>query len=925
MTIRTYNIITQTNKRGTMQEILGNHWHHLTKKQVIELLDTNLEKGLDRFEISHRQARFGRNELAPQKGKSPLVRFLLQFHNPLIYILIISAIVTALVKDITDAATIFVVVLLNGVISYIQEARAEKAIQALSQSMTTEATVVRTSGKVERISAAELVPGDVVQIKAGDKVPADLRLVRSRDLQISEAALTGESLPVEKKPDLLFAPDTPLAERRNMAYASTLVTFGQGTGVVTATGEHTEIGRISALIASAPEISTPLTRKIEGFSRILLYAILVLALVSFAISVGRGNPAADAMIAAIAMAVAMIPEGLPAAITITLAIGVSRMAKRRAIIRKLPAVETLGSVTVICSDKTGTLTQNQMTVQQIAISDGTFFDVSGTGYSPQGQISRSQEAIETGAYPGMREVLQAGLLCNDSQLEEKDGVYSARGDPTEVALIVSAGKAGLEFNRTNQSLPRLDVIPFDSQYQYMATLHDMGAGQPRRVYIKGSTEAILERSGSGLNARGEAIALDDGAIHAQVEDMAQHGLRVLAFACIDLPGGKDTLQHADIASGLVFLGLQGMIDPPRPEAIEAVKACQRAGIQVKMITGDHPITAAAIARQLCMQPSEGGDCQMPNVLSGKELAALSDDELIEAVSKVIVFARVSPEQKLRLVEALQVQHHIVAMTGDGVNDGPALKQSDVGVAMGITGTEVAKEAADMLLTDDNFNTIRAAVEEGRVIFDNLTKIIAWTLPTNLGEGLIILLALLVGQDLPILPLQILWINLITVVVLGTTLSFEPGEPGIMQRPPRQPNAPILSGMVIRRIVIIGILMLIGAFGLYEIETMGGSSLATARTAVVNVVVFMEIALLLNSRSITQPSLKINLLNNRWMILGIIGMILLQLAFTYLPFMNRVFFSAPISLIAWAEVLGIATFTFFFIEFVKWLERRWAKQ
>lgn len=887
-----------------MQTLLEKHWHHLPASEVVELLNSHAEKGLDKFEVKHRQERFGKNVLTPKRGKSPLVRFLLQFHNPLLYILMVSSVITFIVKQApVDALVIFGAVLVNAVIGYLQESKAEKAIEALAQAMTTEATVIR-SGKTQRIDATELVVGDIVTLKAGDKVPADLRLLRSRDLQVAEAALTGESVAVQKEADVQLLPDTLLAERRNMAYASTLVTYGQATGIVVAIGDNTEVGRISQLISEATELATPLTRKIAEFSKIVLYAILALAALTFVIEIARGASLADTLTAAIAFAVAMIPEGLPAALTVTLAIGVSRMAQRRAIIRKLPAVEALGSTTVICSDKTGTLTQNQMTTQQIS-AGGVCYDVTGVGYAPSGQIIATSDAPAQNI--ALTECLTAGLLCNDSALVEKDGRWHAQGDPTEVALIVAARKANL-----TAQLPRLDTIPFESQHQYMATLHAVDS--TRRIYVKGAVEVLLERCANMLDASGNTIALDAEKIHRDVDAMALRGLRVLAFARKDTHAEKIT--HDDVASGLTFLGLQGIIDPPREEAIAAVRACQEAGIKVKMITGDHALTASAIACQIGL--AEACDAA---AITGRQLAELTDDELIEVADRTPVFARVSPEQKLRLVEALQARGHIVAMTGDGVNDGPALKQADIGIAMGITGTDVAKEAADMVLTDDNFATIEAAVEEGRGVFDNLTKIIAWTLPTNLGEGLVILVALVFSLTLPILPIQILWINMATVAALGLVLAVELKEPDIMRRPPRRPDAPILTNELLLRIGLVGVLMLFAALFIFEYELSTGDSVAQARTAAVNTIVFIEIFYLLNCRSLSQSMFQIGLFSNRWVVIGVGAMVVMQLLFTYAPFMNVLFSSAPIGLEVWLNILALGFATYLIIEIEKWWRRR----
>jgi cation-transporting ATPase F len=904
-----------------MQTLLGKHWHHLPTTEALQLLESNLQTGLDTFEVQHRQHRFGPNVLTPKRGKSPLMRFLLQFKNPLILILLASSVITALIKDPVDAVIIFAVVLINAVIGYVQEARAEKAIEALAQAMTTETTVIRAD-ETQRISAAELVPGDIVVLQAGDKVPADARLLRSRDLQVAEAALTGESVPIQKQADARLPVEAVLAERSTMVYASTLVTYGQGTGIVIATGDDTEVGRISQLIAEAQELETPLTRKIAQFSRLVLYAVLALAAVTFAAGVLRGNPAVETFTATVALTVAMIPEGLPAALTVTLAIGVSRMAQRRAIIRKLPAVETLGSITVICSDKTGTLTQNQMTVQQI-VAGGLRYTVTGSGYDPTGQILREGEPVVTLDEPAaLRECLLAGLLCNDSALIEEDSLWKAQGDPTEVALIVAARKGGLVPVILERQLPRLDGIPFDSQHQYMATLHNQEGVSEQLAYVKGAVEVILERCIAALGADGRTVPLDHAQVQRDVEDMALRGLRVLAFARRAMPPETASLRHEDVASDLIFIGLQGMIDPPRREAISAIGVCQEAGIEVKMITGDHALTASAIAVQTglaepCPDTSPPQDC----VLTGRTMADYSDAQLIEAVERVAVFARVSPEQKLRLVEALQARGDVVAMTGDGVNDGPALKQADIGIAMGVAGTEVAKEASDMVLTDDNFATIEAAVEEGRGVFDNLTKIIVWVLPTNIGEGLILLLAILLGIALPILPVHILWINTVTTSVLGLVLALERKEPGIMKRPPRAPDAPILTRELTWRVLLVGMFILAGAFGLYELDLLLGSSAAQARTVAVNAIVMVEVLYLFNSRSLTQSMFRVGVFSNRWMVAGVVAMALLQMLFTYAPFMNDLFLTAPTSVADWTRILGVSLLGYLIVELEKWIRRR----
>lgn len=891
-------------------------WHVLPADALSVRLVSDAQRGLDPSEAARRLAQHGPNILTAKRGKSPLLRFLLQFHNPLIYILLAASAITLVLKDGIDAAIIFGVVLVNAILGYLQEDKAERAIESLARTMTTEATVVR-GGRTLRLPAADLVPGDLVLLQSGDKVPADLRLIRTRDVQIAEAALTGESVPVQKQAQAALAPDVTLADRTTMAYASTLVTYGQGAGLVVATGDSTEVGRISHLIATAQDLQTPLTRKIAQFSTVLLYLILALAGLTFLIGLLRGQPLVDTLMAAIALAVSAIPEGLPAAVTVTLAIGVTRMARRRAIIRKLPAVETLGSTTIVCSDKTGTLTQNQMTVQRI-VAGGVEYDVGGAGYQPAGELRRRGAPGYEQANQALSECLRAGLCCNDSELSETAGRWEVRGDPTEGALIVAARKAGMRQSEDSRLPPRRDAIPFESQHQYMATLHDLGPGQPAVIYMKGAVEAILARCATMLEPCGRLRPLDAPAAHHAADTLARDGLRVLAFARGARPPGTTELCHGDVAAGLTFLGLQGMVDPPRPEATAAVRACQDAGIRVKMITGDHALTAAAIAAQIGLDGAQG---RTPAVLTGCDIEPMSDRAFAEAAERSAVFARVTPEQKLRLVKVLQAGGHVVAMTGDGVNDAPALKQADIGVAMGLAGTDVAREAADMILTDDDFATIEAAVEEGRGVFDNLTKIIAWTLPTNLGEGLVILAAILVGAALPILPIQILWINMTTVGVLGLVLALEGKEPGIMRRAPRNPQVPILTSALLWRILAVGVLILAGAFGLFAWEQWRGASLEQARTVAVNVVVMVEVFYLFNCRSLTQSMFRIGVLSNRWLLLGVLVMILLQLAFTYLPWMHQIMGSDPIGVGAWLRVLGVAALGYTLIEIEKWWRRR----
>jgi len=888
------------------------HWHHLETAEATRLLDSDLRHGLSPEEAGKRLKRFGPNVVSSRGGTPAWKRFLLQFHQPLVYILLAAVGVTAALAEWVDSGVIFGVVLVNAIIGFIQESRAEKAIEALSRMVTTQA-VVRRGGRKLRVPSSELVPGDVVLLQSGDRVPADLRLFDVHNLHCDESALTGESLPVAKHTDPLDH-DIALADRRNQAYAGTLVTAGQAEALVWATGDRTETGRIAWLISEAVEISTPLTRKIAQFSKLLLWVILGLAALTFAVGVARGESAVDMFMAAVALAVGAIPEGLPAALTIVLAIGVSRMAQRRAIIRKLPAVETLGSTTVICSDKTGTLTENQMTVLAIR-SGGRSYEVTGGGYDPKGEIRFEGKAIDPGEHPALLECLRAGLLCNDSQLVLEDGRHQVQGDPTEAALLVSAAKAGLVHAETIGEAPLLDMIPFESEHMFRATLHG-GDDETRHVIYKvGAVERLLERCDEALGPDGRSAPLDREAVRQEVETMAAHGLRVLAFARLHAPRTQDRLAHEHVRVGLTFLGLQGMIDPPRREAVEAVAKCRRAGIAVKMITGDHAVTARVIAGRVGLA-GKGGKI---DVLTGRELEDVSGEDLPRVADDTEVFARVAPEQKLRLVQALQSRGHVVAMTGDGVNDAPALKQADIGVAMGVAGTDVAKGAADMVLTDDNFASIEAAVEEGRGIFDNLTKFIVWTLPTNLGEGGIILVSILLGLTLPVLPVQVLWVNMTTALLLGLMLVFEPRERGLMDRPPRDPSRPLLTFPLIMRTGLISLIIVAGGLWLFDNQIkLSGNTAPEARTAVVNTIVLVETAYLFSCRSLVRSLFSIGLFTNRLALLGAGTMILLQWLFTYAPVMNRLFHTTPLEAETWMLILGVALFSFVAVEVEKWI-------
>jgi cation-transporting ATPase F len=889
-------------------------WHSLNDSDALQSSGVSVDAGLSDVEVAARQKQHGPNALTQKKGTPPILMFLLQFHQPLIYILNIAGVITAVLREWVDASVIFGVVLINATVGFLQEFKARKAIESLAKSMTSEATVLR-GGKKRRIRSVELTIGDIVLLQSGDKVPADLRLIRVRELQIDESALTGESVPATKQTSAL-PEGTVLADRTNTAYSSTLVTYGTGIGLVTAIGNATEIGHINQMIDAVDVLETPLTKQISRFSAWLLYVILGLAAITFVIGVLRGESWLNMFMAAVALAIGAIPEGLPAALTITLAIGVSKMAKRNAVVRKLPAVETLGSVTVICSDKTGTLTQNQMTVQHI-VAGGENYQVSGVGYSPDGKIFCNGDETKVSQNVALSECLVAGFLCNDSNLISSGDHWRIEGDPTEGALITSAKKAGFSRQDLAKRLPRIDAIPFESQYQYMATLHDNYDPNQRVVYIKGSIESVSHRCNTALGLNGEPTGFNSQDCQKQAGALAQQGLRVLAFARMILPADIAGITHETIEQGLTFLGLQAMIDPPRKEAIAAVKSCQSAGISVKMITGDHELTALAVARKIGIADTAVGSGAAP-VLNGKAITAISDADLVRYAATTSVFARVAPEDKLRLVKALQAGGQSVAMTGDGVNDAPALRQANIGIAMGITGTDVAKETADMVLTDDNFATIEAAVEEGRSVYENLIKFITWTLPTNFGEGLVILVAIFIGTTLPILPVQILWINMTTAVFLGLVLAFEPMEPGIMKRLPRSAKQPILTGPLIFRICLVGALLCAGSFGFFSWALAMGKSPEVSRTIAVNIFVMGELFYLFNCRSLQYSFFKVGLFSNPIFWAGIGIMVFLQIAFTHVPFMNAAFQSSPISLMEWAVCIGVGIAIYAIIEVEKFI-------
>lgn len=884
--------------------------HGLPLHEVFLLLGTDSLQGLTAEEVTRRQAQFGANVLPRSRSGGVLQKLARQFNNPLVYVLLAAAAVTTVLGEYLDSVVILAVVLVNTVIGFIQEVRAEAALDALHSLVRTRAVVMR-GGHRQEVPSEDLVPGDLVLLEAGDKVPADLRLVRLSGLRADESALTGESEAVAKD-EVLLPATTPVTDRRNMVYSGTLVTAGTGAGVVVAIGGQTELGEIHRLMGAVQPIATPLTQKLTRFSMTLTVAILALAAVTFVAGVARGQEPAQMFTAAVALAVGAIPEGLPAAVTVTLAIGVRRMARRRAIVRRLPVVETLGSTTVICSDKTGTFTENQMTVRALWTPSGSY-EVTGSGYGPEGRLIPAGAAVQhaSAAAPAAAQdaalhwSLLAGGACNDAEVVKEGNVWQVKGDPTEAAMLVAAGKGGVDAGKFLTANPRTGTLPFTSELQYMATLHspqypESSHAEPDTVLVKGAVERVLELCGGQMDSRGESGHVARQAVLDAAHEFAGTGLRVLATAMMRAPAGT-ALAEGNLHGQMTLTGLQAMFDPPREAAAAAVRACHEAGVAVKMITGDHVGTAATIARAVGLTADRADG----TALTGTELDRIPAEDLPAATERATVFARVSPEQKLRLIGALQSRRHVVAMTGDGVNDAPALRQANVGIAMGRSGTEVAKEASDIVLTDDDFATIEAAVEEGRNVFDNLTKFIVWTLPTNMGEGLVILVAILIGATLPVLPTQILWINMTTAVALGLMLAFEPKEPGLMSRPPRAPDRPLLTWTLTFRVLLVSTLLVAGTWWIFELELAGGASLAEARTAAVNLFVAVELFYLFSCRSLTRSVWRIGFFSNRWVIMGVLVQAAGQLAITYSPLMNELFHTAPISAETWLRILGIA--------------------
>jgi magnesium-transporting ATPase (P-type) len=868
-------------------------------------------EGLSTTEADNRLAQIGPNRLPEPPRDGPLKRFFKHFHDILIYVLLAAAGITAALGHWIDTGVILGVVVINAFIGFLQEGKAEEALAGIRKLLSLHA-LVRRDGQWRDLDAEALVPGDIVRLRSGDRVPADLRLIEVTQLRIEESALTGESLPVDKQCTAVAA-SASVGDRASMAFAGTMVTSGRGVGVVTATGPRTELGRINRLMAEVQTLQTPLTRQMARFGKQLSVVIVALALLMLAVGLGlHGQPLGDVLLAAIGFAVAAIPEGLPAILSITLALGVQRMARRRAITRKLTAVETLGSVTVICSDKTGTLTRNEMTVRHVVTRAGCY-DVSGAGYAPNGTITLDGALVSLPEHLHLQALIEVVAVANDAQVVEEDGQWKVAGEPTEGALRTLAHKAGFD----TDGHERHASIPFESANKFMATLNTTPSGQ-RRILLKGAPDRLLDRCPHELGVQGQIEPLDRPYWEAQIDRLSREGLRVLAAAARETHAGHAELSLADVEDDMVFLGLVGITDPPRPEAIQAIAACRGAGIRVKMITGDHAGTARAIGSEMGL-----GDASGLTVITGAELDAADEATLQTLAQRGDIFARTSPEHKLRLVQALQASGEVVAMTGDGVNDAPALKRADVGVAMGIKGTEATKEAADIVLADDNFATIAHAIEEGRTIYDNLRKAILFILPTNGAQGLVMLAAVVFGLTLPLTPVQILWVNMVVAVTLALALAFEPAEPGVMQRPPRKPGTPIMGGAMLWRVAIVSLLIGGATMLAFEVELWRGMELDVARTMAVNTLVIAQAFYLFNSRFLAASSLsRPHLFTNRaaWVAVGVL--MLLQSAFVYLPAMHMAFGTAPLHWHHWLAPMGVGMAVFLVIEAEKaWMRHR----
>ena len=882
------------------------NWYQLEIEEVFRNLISSHE-GLSDTEAANRLSKYGPNKLAEQEQISKLRILIHQFTSPLIYILLIASLVTFLLAEYIDMSVILTVVVLNAVIGYLQEYKAEQSVRSLKQMVVPRARILR-DGKEREINSEELVPGDVVLLTSGTKVPADLRLFHTLELRLEEAMLTGESVPAEKKSQPLQSTNLTLGDQFNMAFMGTIVVSGRGKGIVVNTGTTTILGTIASELKEVRPVKAPVQEKINRFSKQIGLLVLAASAAVFLFGVLTGESVKDMFMTAVAAAVATVPEGLPIVVTIAMAAGVARMAKWNAIIRNLPTVETLGSTTVICSDKTGTLTKNEMTVLLVYDGEHTY-EITGSGYEPRGEILHEKMPVEAHELDMLLHVFRIGLLCNESDVYEEDGQFRVDGDPTEGALIISAMKAGLTPETEREQYPRLGIIPFESDRGYMATLHEYQG--KKVIFAKGAAEKLLDMCTACMIS--EHLIRKDFMKFA--DTLANQGLRVLGMAYKEMPDDTTVITHHDIESGLILTGLQGMIDPPREGVRQAIDGCKKAGIRTVMVTGDHAITAEAIGRQLGIVKEES------HALTGKELEGISDDELFDKVPQTSVYARVAPKDKLRIVQQMKRHGEVVAVTGDGVNDAPALKAAHIGVAMGKTGTDVAKEAADMVIADDNFASIFHAVEEGRVVFENIRKVIFFLIPTGIAAILSIIISQVLRLPLPYLPSQLLWINLVTNGLQVLALAFEPGEKGIINKPPRDPREGLMSKLLLQRTVLVGSLISLGVIGNYVFALRSGDSLEQARTVAVTTMVFFQFFQAWNSRSETKSIFSLSPLSNPFLFYGMLASIFAHLAVIYVPALQWVFRTVPLAMIEWGEVLLVSITIIFVVEFDKWIRRK----
>ena len=884
-------------------------WYQQDIPEIFSRLGTS-EHGLDDSQAKELLQRYGPNTIAEPDKISKIKLFFHQFASPLIYILILAAGITVYLQEYKDASVIIAVILFNALIGFFQEFKAEKSVMALKQMTAPKARVLR-QGHEREIASELLVPGDVVLLESGVKVPADLRLFRTVELRVDEAILTGESLPVEKTAAALPEENLTPGDQKNMAFLGTVVLMGRGRGVVVETGGHTILGGIAEEVKRITPSQAPLQKKFARFANVLGLIVLAASALLFLLGVLTGEAAQDMFMTVVAAAVAAIPEGLPVVVTITLARSVALMAKRNAIIRKLPAVETLGSTTVICSDKTGTLTKNEMTVKLIYDGEKAY-EVTGSGYQPTGEILQAWLPVEMSARGDLERVLRIGLLCNEAELYEEDDQYKVSGDPTEGALIVSALKGGLDPITERELYPQLAAIPFESDWGYMATLHQFQ--DKKYMFVKGAPEKVVNMCTECMFGNGDKMKI----IMRVADNLAKDGLRVLAMAFKEVPPETQEITHQDVAEGLVVAGLQGMIDPPREEVIEAIAGCRRAGIRVIMITGDHAVTAQAIAHKLGIGNAD------PQVFTGRQLEQIGDDELHEKVKEVSVFARVAPDHKLRITEQLLKHGEIVAVTGDGVNDTPALKAAHIGVAMGKSGTDVAKEAADMVIADDNFASIFWAVKEGRIVFDNIRKVTFFLIPTGVAAILSIIGTVILGLPMPYLPAQLLWINLVTNGFQVIALAFEPGEKDVDQRPPRNPREGIMSSILIQRTIIVGVLIAVGVIVKFVYALKNGADLDQARTMTVTTMVFFQFFQAINSRSEFHSVFRLSPFANPFLLYALLASTFAHLAVIYASPLQWVFRTVPLSAFDWLLVLGISSSVIVVVEIDKAIRRRFGR-